>query len=318
MITLTCGGCGKGYRVGDESAGKRTRCKGCGQVMTIPAVAAAPPAPVVAAPPPLPVPVETVDGGDDDWGMGGGTGEVFQPAAAPPPMRRGTSINDLRRTGPGPTKRPARSGMGLGFRFDWGSRILLILGIVGLVFGIQEWRLSGIAADQPQSITCQALSGNGPGTNAHVHLTDFVALSNYVHKSENNATLWSEVFIPLYPISDLSPARQKMARKQRYIQSNEVDSTKVHIVLKSSHVTDEAGLLALIHHDTIDGMIVNKIASLSTKENQLLTEHYPTMDVPDAYILEEGREPRGGLGGLLTIVGGLLILGAIANTLRPR
>lgn len=36
MIKFSCSECGQSYRVSDEYAGKRVRCKGCSQVNTIP------------------------------------------------------------------------------------------------------------------------------------------------------------------------------------------------------------------------------------------------------------------------------------------
>ncbi len=36
MIKFNCSECGQSYRVSDEYAGKRVRCKGCSQINTIP------------------------------------------------------------------------------------------------------------------------------------------------------------------------------------------------------------------------------------------------------------------------------------------
>lgn len=38
MIKFSCTHCGHSYRIPDEYAGKRVKCKGCGTVNTIPAV----------------------------------------------------------------------------------------------------------------------------------------------------------------------------------------------------------------------------------------------------------------------------------------
>jgi hypothetical protein len=42
VITFKCSKCGHDYRVGDEHAGKKARCKSCENVNTIPAVAVKP------------------------------------------------------------------------------------------------------------------------------------------------------------------------------------------------------------------------------------------------------------------------------------
>jgi hypothetical protein len=63
MIHITCQHCSRDIRVADEHAGKRIRCPGCKEVLTLPAAAAAPQpakaAPVPSsikktAPPPIP------------------------------------------------------------------------------------------------------------------------------------------------------------------------------------------------------------------------------------------------------------------------
>jgi hypothetical protein len=41
MLTATCGSCGKQYQLQDEHAGKRLRCKACGNTFTAPDLAAA-------------------------------------------------------------------------------------------------------------------------------------------------------------------------------------------------------------------------------------------------------------------------------------
>src|SRR5262245_57062083 len=54
-ITFNCPGCGKGYSVPDVHAGKQTKCRACGTVLTIPmarqAAFAAAPMPAAGAAP---------------------------------------------------------------------------------------------------------------------------------------------------------------------------------------------------------------------------------------------------------------------------
>jgi len=60
MIEFACEGCGHGYKVKQELAGKQVRCK-CGHVMTVPAAASNRPAlKPLASPAPAPVAVPTV------------------------------------------------------------------------------------------------------------------------------------------------------------------------------------------------------------------------------------------------------------------
>ena len=50
MIQVQCGGCGKLYKVSDQFAGKKTRCKSCSAVIEIPAAGVPEPQPAEAAP----------------------------------------------------------------------------------------------------------------------------------------------------------------------------------------------------------------------------------------------------------------------------
>jgi hypothetical protein len=65
-ILFACSACGKTYRVPDEFAGRKTKCRQCGAELPIPgaqAISAVPaplPAPMMTAPPPLPLPVPTI------------------------------------------------------------------------------------------------------------------------------------------------------------------------------------------------------------------------------------------------------------------
>ena len=43
MIAFACGGCGKSFVVGDDRVGQRTRCRGCGAPIVVPAAAPADP-----------------------------------------------------------------------------------------------------------------------------------------------------------------------------------------------------------------------------------------------------------------------------------
>src|SRR5690348_7800705 len=52
-ITVVCNGCGKQYRVAEQAAGKKLRCRACGQDMLVPragGAAASQAAPLASAP----------------------------------------------------------------------------------------------------------------------------------------------------------------------------------------------------------------------------------------------------------------------------
>ena len=63
--------------------------------------------------------------------------------------------------------------------------------------------------------------------------------------------------------------------------------------------------------DTIQGMVVNEIASLGSDEKKYLRQAYPGIDFARCWILEAGREPAGS-GKMFALFGGgaaLLLFG---------
>ncbi|HSV15091.1 MAG TPA: hypothetical protein VLI90_12605 [Tepidisphaeraceae bacterium] len=160
-IVVACN-CGKRFKAGDQFAGKRTKCPGCGQALTIPGgapavataapqksaapkavAAAAPPArrtpvaaarsaPVRAAPPP-PLPAF-----EDDLSTLGEPEEVFQPAArsendAPvKTVKRGTSALAAAAAVAPPGKRKAGPASAGAPRFSMspGMIVLVVLAIL--------------------------------------------------------------------------------------------------------------------------------------------------------------------------------------------
>ena len=74
----------------------------------------------------------------------------------------------------------------------------MIGGIALSVYGFREWQLGSSASGTPQQISCLQLEKNGPGNNAHVRLTEFIALRNFVfQKRSHTDSDFSMVFIPV-------------------------------------------------------------------------------------------------------------------------
>jgi hypothetical protein len=77
---------------------------------------------------------------------------------------------------------------------------LLVGGIVLVVFGVQEWRLSQEAKEAPQTISCGDLSAKGPGDNAHIVLTDgLLCGDSFVYEAKKNNPKWNTVWVPIVP-----------------------------------------------------------------------------------------------------------------------
>ena len=163
-IVIQCAGCGKQYKLRDDLAGKRVKCK-CGQAMVVPA---APAAPESNAPGPAPKPES------DDYGLApvGGAGpsslldedlppvaegSALPPAGALPPAKKPKPVEEpVRRTpkkapGGGLVKRLGPVALMLGLM---AVPVVVILGFIWLVtrpgFGSPE---EAFAAHQEALLT---------------------------------------------------------------------------------------------------------------------------------------------------------------------
>lgn len=61
-------------------------------------------------------------------------------------------------------------------------------------------------------------------------------------------------------------------------------------------------------HDTLTGLIINRISSLSDEEKSLIQGSFPKLDVSKLLILEEGRKPLGQIFSLGSMGGGVVLM----------
>lgn len=202
-------------------------------------------------------------------------------------------------------------------------RILLALVIGGgfLVFlGVQEMRLASGCKAEPQTITYADLASKGFGDNAHVILSDFLSPpSDFVYEEKGGK--YSKVWLPV--VSLTGPYAERLMEQALINPSpNNLprpSAKEIRVIVMSEELENDAQIEALMKGDTIQGVITNKIASISGEERKLLQESYPGVDFDTTYILEHARTPAssgksfGMMGG-----GALLAVGGIFGFLRRR
>jgi hypothetical protein len=275
----------------------------------------------IAAPPPVPAEAPADDGVDLDAlasleasGIPDNTipmaaTEVFAPAKIATVAR--------------PTARKSKASASkfqmprLGFRI---TRIIIALLVGGglLVFkGAQELMLASSASDAAQDITCADLGASGPGDNAHVRVTNFVSLSNYVYRKSESGGDWQTVWLPIAPPNLVKVPMFKKAKNPHLIPKDWVDSSQVHVLIKTHKVRGEGDVQDAMMRETVDGLVINKIEKLTDKERDLLREAYPLMDVDNVQIVEEDRKPQGGMGMMMLAGGIVLVLLGLAMMFRP-
>jgi hypothetical protein len=288
-IQFSCGGCGAGFAVNYSDVGRLCKCHQCGTVMRVP---------------------RRSSGNHFDTGEPTGAG-----AAASGGSTEGTVAFSA--PARGPTATPvvadanARPALGIaelptGTKRKPGyfrMRLILIglgIGAALLTWGVKEVRLAAAAAASPQRLTCRELAEAGPGANAHVILTDFVVATNGAYyKSNKDQADWTTIWLPLLPRGGASAAAA--AKPSIGVTLASQISTRpgsgaaanggIQILLKSNHIHNQGELTPLYYQRELEGMVVNCVDSVASKEMDVLRIQYPNTDFSKCWILEEGRKP---------------------------
>jgi hypothetical protein len=315
MPSVVCSNCSKKYRVDDSAAGKKFACKQCGNTVRVPALVTPPqaavPVPVAKkkiAPPPMPDPVVDPAAGDVDFDALESlesSGEVDSSVPfVPSPSAQSTVAAST------PKAAKKFSAPRIGFRINRIIIIVIGLGIGALVWGGKEWMLASSASATAKDITCADLAANGPGDNVHVRVTDFFSMRNYVWEKTEQQQDWETVWLPIVPRSAIKgiDSLHTLPAGAKVLAEDLVDSGNIHVLIKTHNVKNEGQVEPAMHRDSVEGLVINKIESLTEKERDLLHQAYPAFSENNCYILEDGRQPQGGLAGLL-ILGGVVIIG---------
>ena len=176
-------------------------------------------------------------------------------------------------------------------------KLLLVLGGIALiVFGVQEIRLASKAEAEPHAISCADLGANGPGTNAHVTVTKFLACTqSFVYQSGRiSKGQWKTVWVPLVP-ADGEYVKRLIAMVASGVNPNTPPPppSDIRVLLKSSLINRQADLDSWNRAETITGLVTNTIESIGSKEKTILEDSYPGIDFGKCYILDHGASPPG-------------------------
>jgi hypothetical protein len=199
---------------------------------------------------------------------------------------------------------------------------IMVIGGVVAFLGFQEWQLASVAKADPQTISCADLSEKGYGDNAHVRLTNFImSPGTYVYKADAKAPSkpWETVWVPLVPEGGEYHQMVEKIVKEKGENADIPMPTNIRVILKSKKIANETSLGSAMEAPEIDGIVVNKIESLGSKEKDILKSSYAGIDFDKCWIVEHARTPAGtpqimGMmgGGLAAVViPGLFLLGAL-------
>jgi hypothetical protein len=191
------------------------------------------------------------------------------------------------------------------------ARLLLVIIVLGgaMVFaGVQQMRLASGAKPEPQTLSCAKLIESGPGDNAHVVMTHFIMVnSSFVTETGKSGGRWKNVWVPVVPLGgDYEKQLLAMARPDGRLPASMTmpKPREIRMIVNSSKVGTEEELGALAGQDTLQGMVVNKVSSLGSKQKKILADSYPGVNFDDVLVLEHGRKPSTAAKSLGVIAGG--------------
>jgi hypothetical protein len=124
MIDVQCPACGKAYRVGEDKAGKKFRCKGCEKIVSIPSASL----------------IEEFDdygAGVDDYGAPADDRDDFSDAYSPRPSR-GAGRPQTRRRKAMKKKKSSGGKVGIIIGSVIGGVVVAGLLVVGIVFAVRN------------------------------------------------------------------------------------------------------------------------------------------------------------------------------------
>ncbi len=182
--------------------------------------------------------------------------------------------------------------------------VLLVMGGVLLMGGINELRLTNASSRKPETISLKGLAERGPQGNPNIILTDFRLCNKFVQTTRTNwgqkAERWESVWVPIVPQDEGLLGLFGADAAGRNIQA----------IIFSKHVGSKAEL-ARLAVPQLRGMVINAISSLGADQLKLLQKSYPGIDFQRCLIIEEGHKPASaallsfylGGGGVLALIG---------------
>ncbi|MGE3181505.1 MAG: hypothetical protein AB7N71_07740 [Phycisphaerae bacterium] len=182
---------------------------------------------------------------------------------------------------------------------SYATRIIAFGGICLFGKGIFEARLADKAFAEPQDITCYQLGLQGPGDNAHVRMSDFILLEDYVYTE--GAFGWEGAYVPAISQEDIN--RQVAAHWRvpieeigslTYEQRNAAlvalrNSFKFHVIVSFPQAGDAGYVSNRFEDEVLQGVV---LGSVPEDVQRLLAGGFDGIRMGDCHVLEYGREPR--------------------------
>lgn len=225
------------------------------------------------------------------------------------------------------------------------SRIAIAMIIGGGVlawFGFQEFRVASGTSSAPQKVELADLENGEVPENPYVRIGEhtrlypaavlYVKTNREIQGQPPNSTKVEYTYYPIISASHpFIVGLDQLAEKHGGLE-NVPDEAQFpplddfEVVVKTKKFKTYGAVPDLIEAgDSIEGLIINRIASLDDEDAKLLTENFPAVDVDKLIILEEDRKPMSAVayfgmmlgGAALIIVGIFFLIGGKQGSTAP-
>ena len=189
---------------------------------------------------------------------------------------------------------------------------LIIGGCFSCFYAWRESKLASHADSTPQRISAAELIAKGPGDNANIELTDYLDLS-YSFVVQEKGSRWIKCWVPVVELN--GPFHNQLKELPENIAPDKFPTPhNIKIIAVTSKARNEDDLARIFSAPALQGLVVNDIQSLGSKERDILARSFPGTNFKDVYLIDLGRTPSSSgaitgffaLGGLLVVGGGAL------------
>lgn len=332
-VTVRCPNCAARLNVPTAAGGRRVRCPKC----NVPFVAQ------TQAPPPS---TPSNGGLGEDLFAGLARGAAVEDPNARRAARDGLLAEDGAAADIAPAAAPPQEEDPGGQRrwdlTDWildfgkafspaelGSRVRLVMVVMGVAvagYGFKAVRLQSNYLPEPKVISCAELIAQGSADNAHVILTDFVLLPDYVYVQR--LTTWQGAWIPAVPYQQIHEAvartlsidptqvpdlpDEQWKRALRNLKSSDFD---IRLVISFPAADGKDYVERLYEVETLECTVVSDygIGRLRSEDRKLLEGAYPRSNLSRCRVLQEGQATSLAKGRAHQVGGCALVLLALAS-----
>jgi hypothetical protein len=191
------------------------------------------------------------------------------------------------------------------------------------VWGWQEKKVGAKATADPVSVDLAKLESGEKVDNNHLKIGPHYALyysivyssktrSRFIKTKPNANQTVEYAFYPIVSTSNPDMQALDKLKKQFGGLENVPDNVDIPtpehfvILVKTKRFKTVGGLPTddIRSEDSIQGLVINDISSLDSKEEKLIKEDFPNLDVKKILILEDNRKPSSSGTAVGTMIGG--------------